>query len=240
MYLVRCSICRSCSLFGLSQPDDKVGKGIDPRVGKELTLIQSKRFSMKIAAAAILSWEGGVFNRFWWAINQHTSKEHAMGVSFHLCWAPTDQISDFYDLFSFKTSRKRLFQRAFVLSRRHRPNSGFPLNAEMDWAMCGWNSKGSPQLPDLHFQFRDFGWKNRFGGFEIWTKLDFWRRRKIGSKFSGVRKTKVLVRNLNFWSAALVSPGGPGKEKKGSSSKQVKNKKAHKRPHPHSTPEFFS
>ena len=38
-----------------------------------------------------------------------------------------------------------------------------------------------------------------FGGFEIRTKLDFWRSRKIGSKFFGVRKSKVFVRNPNFF-----------------------------------------
>ena len=50
-------------------------------------------------------------------------------------------------------SRKRLFQRAFVLSRRYRSNSGFSGNASMDWTVCGWNSKGSSQLLDLPFQF---------------------------------------------------------------------------------------
>ena len=39
------------------------------------------------------------------------------------------------------------------ISRQHRPNSGFPLSTQRDWTMCGWNSKGSSQLLDLHFQF---------------------------------------------------------------------------------------
>ena len=43
-----------------------------------------------------------------------------------------------------------------------------------------------------------------FGGFEIRTKLDFWRSRKIGSKFFGVRKSKVFVRNPKFF---LVNSG---------------------------------
>ena len=43
-----------------------------------------------------------------------------------------------------------------------------------------------------------------FGGFEIRTKLDFWRSRKIGSKFFGVRKSKVFVRNPKIF---LVNSG---------------------------------
>ena len=45
-----------------------------------------------------------------------------------------------------------------------------------------------------------------FGGFEIRTKLDFWRSRKIGSKFFGVRKSKVFVRNPKFFlvNSALI------------------------------------
>ena len=50
-------------------------------------------------------------------------------------------------------SRKRLFQRTSALSRWHRPNSGFPLSTQRNWTMCSWNSKGSSQLLDLHFQF---------------------------------------------------------------------------------------
>ena len=172
MYLVRCSICRSCSLFGLSQPDDKVGKGIDPRVGKELTLIQSKRFSMKIAAAAILSWEGGVFNRFWWAINQHTSKEHAMGVSFHLCWAPTDQISDFYDLFSFKSrnrwSPENVFFNGLLLFL-----GGIVRIVVFHW-MQGWaglcavgTQRGAPNSPIFIFNFEILGGKIDLGGLKF-------------------------------------------------------------------------
>ena len=47
----------------------------------------------------------------------------------------------------------RVFQRAFVLARRHRPNSGFPCAVRMELAVCSWNSKGSSQLLDLPFQF---------------------------------------------------------------------------------------
>ena len=47
----------------------------------------------------------------------------------------------------------RVFQRAFVLARRHRPNSGFPGAVRMELAVCSWNSKGSSQLLDLPFQF---------------------------------------------------------------------------------------
>ena len=48
-----------------------------------------------------------------------------------------------------------------------------------------------------------------FGGFEIRTKLDFWRSRKIGSKFFGVRKSKVFVRNPKFF---LVDSGSKKEE----------------------------
>ena len=39
------------------------------------------------------------------------------------------------------------------LSRQHRPNSGFSSTVQRDWTMCSWNSKGSSQLLNLHFQF---------------------------------------------------------------------------------------
>ena len=48
-----------------------------------------------------------------------------------------------------------------------------------------------------------------FGGFKIRTKLDFWRSRKIGSKFFGVRKSKVFVRNPKFF---LVDSGSKKEE----------------------------
>ena len=50
-------------------------------------------------------------------------------------------------------SNFRVFRGFHLLSRRHRSNSGFPLNARMDWTWWVWNSKGSSQLLDLHFQF---------------------------------------------------------------------------------------
>ena len=47
----------------------------------------------------------------------------------------------------------RVLRGFYFLSRRHRPNSGIPLSTRKAWTMCGWNSKGSSQLLDLHFQF---------------------------------------------------------------------------------------
>ena len=54
------------------------------------------------------------------------------------------------DCFFFVNFNCRVLRGFYLISRRHRPNSGFPGNVRMDWTVCGWNSKGSSQLLDLH------------------------------------------------------------------------------------------